>query len=330
MHQAPIDRRRALGLLAASGALASPLAALAQAGYPNKPINLIVGFAPGGSADITARLFAERLRVELGQPVIVENRPGAGGNIGADVVVRAPKDGYTLLLAAAAQIVINPSLYKSMTFNPAKDLAPITQLQVEHNLMVVGPAVPVKTLTEFIAYAKAHPNEITFASPGNGSPAHLAGELLNQRAGLKMQHVPYKGTGPAITDLIAGNVTMAIDNMPALLPQVKSGKLRALAVASDKRAAAAPEIPTMAEAGMKGYVVMAWKGLMAPAGTPAPIIARLHDAAVKVIAMPDMREKMISLGAEPVGSTPAQFAETIQRETQSWAALIKSTGTTIE
>jgi tripartite-type tricarboxylate transporter receptor subunit TctC len=323
------NRRRALAWLAVL-ALALPALASADEPYPSKPIRLIVGFAPGGSADITARLFADRLRVALGQPVIVDNRAGAGGNIGAELVAHAPPDGYTLLLAAAAQIVINPGIYKHMTFDPAKDLAPISQLQVEHNLMVVNPALPVKTVGEFVAYAKAHPQSVTFASPGIGTPAHLAGELMNQMAGLKMQHIPYKGSAPALNDLISGQVTMAIDNMPALLPQVKAGKLRALAVASDKRAAAAPDIPTISESGLKGYVVMAWKGLMAPAGTPQQIIDKLHDAIVKIIAAPEMRERMISLGAEPVGNTPAQFADTIRRETLQWGALIKSTGTTVE
>ena len=325
-------RRRALAGLAGITAVGVglPLGAAAEDKYPSKPIKLIVGFAPGGSADITARLFAERLRAELGQPFVVENRPGAAGNIASHFVAHSAGDGYTLMLAAAAQIVINPSLYKKMSIDIAKDLAPITQLQVEHNLMVVGPQVPAKTVGEFIAFAKANPTDITFASPGNGSPAHLAGELMNQMAGLKMRHIPYKGSGPALNDLVAGHVTMAIDNMPALLPQVQGGKLRALAVASDRRAAAAPDIPTVAESGLKGYVVMAWKGLMAPATTPQPVIARLQAAVAKIIAIPEMRERMLSVGAEPVGSTPQQFAELIRRETTEWAALIKSTGTTLE
>ena len=302
----------------------------AQETFPDKPIKIIVGYAPGGSSDITARLISDRLRQELGQPVIVENKPGAGGNIGSLAVARAAPDGYTLLLAAAAQIVINPALYKNMPLDPLKDLAPITQLQTDHNLMVVNPSVPAKNLKEFIAYAKANPKAVTFSSPGAGSPAHLAGELMNQMAGLTMLHVPYKGSGAALNDLIAGNVTMAIDNMPALLPQVQAGKLRAIAVASAHRATAAPDVPTMEEAGLKGYVVGAWKGLMAPAGTPAPIIAKLHDAAVKVLADPGIRQRLIALGAEPVGDTPEHFAKTLRKETAQWAALVKSTGTTIE
>ena len=323
-----MKRRSWLCLAAITMGAIAPLHA--QASFPDKPIKIIVGYAPGGSSDITARLISDRLRQELGQPVIVENRPGAGGNIGSLAVARATPDGYTLLLAAAAQIVINPALYKNMPLDPLKDLVPITQLQTDHNLMVVNPSVPAKNLKEFIAYAKSHPKDVTFSSPGAGSPAHLAGELMNQMAGLTMLHVPYKGSGAALNDLIAGHVTMAIDNMPALLPQVQAGKLRAIAVASPRRAAAAPDVPTIDEAGLNGYVVGAWKGLMAPAGTPAPIIAKLHDAAIKVLADPEIRQRLIALGAEPVGDTPEQFAKTLREETAKWSALVKSTGTTIE
>ncbi len=319
-------------LLAALYALAALVIqpTMAQQAYPSKPIKLIVGYAPGGSADIAARLAAEKLSQELNQPVIVENRSGAGGNIGAELVARAAPDGYTLLMASTAQIVINPSLYKKMSFNPAKDLLPVILMQNEHNLMVVTPSVPAKTLKEFIAYAKANPTAVTFASPGIGAPAHLAGELMNQAAGLKMLHVPYKGTSAAVSDLLAGHVTMAIDNMPALLPQVKAGKLRALAVASERRATAAPDIPTMDEAGLASYVVSAWKGLMVPAGTPRPIIDKLHGAMLEILSMPDVRRRMIDLGAEPAGGTPEKFGELIKVDTAKWAAVMKSTGTTLD
>lgn len=322
--------RRKLLITAALGAAALGHGlAFAQA-YPSKPIKLIVGYAPGGSADITARLVADKLRTELGQSVIVENRPGAGGNIGTEVVAHAAPDGYTLLLAAAGQIVINPSMYKKLSFDVAKDLVPVTQIQTEHNLMVVTPSLPVKTVDELVAYGKANPDKLTFASPGGGSPAHLAGELLNQMTGIKARHVPYKGSAPALNDLMAGHVAMAIDNMPALLPQVRAGKLRALAVASSKRAAAAPDIPTAEEAGLNGYVVTAWKGLMAPAGTPPAVINRLHAAMVKVLAAPETKERMVAMGAEPVGSTPDQFGQLIKAETASWSALVKSTGAALE
>ncbi|MFC4278494.1 Bug family tripartite tricarboxylate transporter substrate binding protein [Achromobacter aloeverae] len=302
----------------------------ARAAYPDRPIRLIIPFAPGGSTDVLGRLLAEALHPILGQAVIVENKPGAGGNIGGDFVARSAPDGYTLLLAAAGPTVINPSLYRSMPFDPAKDLAPISCLEREHNLMVVNKSLPVANLQDFLKYARAHPGKLSFGSPGNGSPAQLAGELLNQRAGLQTQHVPYKGTGPAVTDLVAGHIDFIIDNMPALLPQVKAGNLRALAVPSDRRATAAPDIPTFDEAGEKGFVVMAWKGLMAPAGTDPAIIERLHAAVVKALQDPQLRTRFQDLGAEPLGSTPAEFARQISEETAWWAKLVKSTGTQIQ
>lgn len=217
---------------------------LAYAAYPEQPIRLIVPFAPGGSTDILGRLLAEAMRPVLGQVIVVENKPGAGGNIGGHFVATAKPDGYTVLLAAAGPTVINPSLYKNMNYSPGKDLQPVTALTREHNLMVVNPEIPAKNLKEFIAYAKNHPQTISFGSPGTGSPAHLAGELLNKMAGLKMQHVPYKGSGPAISDLLANHINVMIDNMPPLLPHVISGKLRALGVPSSKRAEALPQVPT--------------------------------------------------------------------------------------
>lgn len=298
--------------------------------YPSKAIRLIVAFSPGGSADILARLLAEKMAKDLGKPVVVENKAGASGNIGGDYVARSAPDGYTLLLASAGPTVVNPSLYSNMPYQPATDLAPVSLLVKDYNLMVVNASIPAKNLSEFIAYAKANPGKVTFGSPGTGTPAHLAGELLNQQAGTQMLHVPYKGTGPAITDLLAGHITMMIDNMPPLLPYVQSGKLRALAVAGDARAQAIPDTPTAKEAGLDNYVVTAWKGLMVPAGTPAPIIARLHDAAAKALASPDMKKRLVELGAAPIGSTPAQFADQITKDTQWWAALIKSTGTKLD
>jgi tripartite-type tricarboxylate transporter receptor subunit TctC len=310
--------------------LAALPSAQAQAVYPNKPIRLVVPFAPGGSTDALARLLAEELRAELGQTVIVDNKAGAGGNIGGDVVAKAAPDGYTVLMTAAGLTVINPSLYSKMPFNPVRDLRPVTLLIQEPNLMVVNPKVPAKTVAEFIAYAKAHPKDVSFGSPGNGSPAHLGGEWFNQLTGTTMVHVPYKGTGPAINDLLAGQIAMMIDNMPALWPHVQAGKLRALAVSTDKRATAAPELPTIAESGVKGFAFGAWKGLMVPAATPSDIVDRLQAASAKALAKPEFRKKLTELGAEPVGSTPAQFAAVIKSETASWAALVKSTGTKLD
>ncbi|CAG2155504.1 hypothetical protein LMG19282_04950 [Cupriavidus campinensis] len=301
-----------------------------QGAYPNRVIRIVVPFAPGGTADIVARLLADPLREELGQTVVVENKPGAGGNIGGEIVARAAPDGYTLLLASAGPTVINPSLYPKMTFDPARDLAPVTMISRDFNLMVVNAGLPVTTVAEFIAYARTHNGQVTFGSPGNGTPAQLAGELLNQMAGLRMQHVPYKGTGPAVADLVAGHITVLIDNMPPLWPHVQSGKLRALAVASDKRVPIAPDVPTAEEAGLKGFTVTAWKGLMAPAGTPRPIIDRLNQATLKILARPEMRKRLIDQGAEPVGNTPEQFAQQIRTDTAWWAALVKSTGTSLD
>jgi len=302
----------------------------AEAVYPVKPIRLVVAFAPGGSADILARLLAEHMAKGLGKPVIVENKAGASGNIGGDFVARSAPDGYTLLLASAGPTVINPSLYSSMPYQPATDLAPVSLLVKDYNLMVVPAGIPAKNLKEFIVYAKANPGKLSFGSPGTGTPAHLAGELFNQKAGTELLHVPYKGTGPAITDLLAGHITMMIDNMPPLLPHVQSGKLRALAVAGETRAASMLDTPTAKEAGLDDYVVTAWKGLMVPAGTPQPVIERLHEEVRKALASPEVKERLMQLGAEPIGSTPAQFAEQIRNDTLWWSALIKSTGTKVD
>ena len=321
--------RKFLTLIFAA-ALSSMAVATAQAAYPDHAIRLVVPFSPGGSADIVGRLIADAMRPILGQPVIVENKPGAAGNIGGSMVAHAAPDGYTLVLAAAGPTVINPSLYKNMPYSPIKDLAPISALTLENNVMAINPSVPAKTLSEFIAYAKAHPKTISFGSPGVGTPAHLAGELLNQMAGLHMQHVPYKGTGPAISDLLGGHITLMIDNMPPLLPHIQSGQLRAVAVPSAKRSKALPDVPTFEESGLKGFVVMAWKGLMAPAGTPEPIINRLHAAVVQALQTPEVRQRLSALGAEPAGNTPQQFAEQIKVETKWWADLIQRTHTTID
>lgn len=317
-------------LLTAAAALLLTQPATAQNTYPNKPIRMIVPFAPGGSTDVVARILANELKTELGQPVIVENKPGAGGNIGGAYAAKSEPDGYTILMAAAGMTVINPSLYQKMPYDPVKDLAPVTMLVREHNLMAVNPSIPAKTLQEFIAYAKSKPRELNFGSPGNGSPAHLAGQLMNQTVGLDMVHVAYKGSGPAVVDLMAGHISMMIDNMPALMPHVQSGKIRALAVPSEKRAAAAPDVPTFAEAGMKDFVVTAWKGVMVPAGTPKDVIGQLHKAMVKIMAKPDIKKKMIEMGAEPVTDTPEKFGQTIKTETAWWGNLVKSTGTRLD
>lgn len=301
-----------------------------QTGYPNRPMRIIVGYSPGGASDILARLLAQKLSAELKQPVIVENHPGASGNIGTELAARAEPDGYTLMLGAAAQIAINPSLFKSMKVNPVTDLVPITQLQVEHNVMVVHAAVPARTLGEFIAYAKANPNKLSFSSAGTGSPGHLVSELLNVRENLKMAHVPYKGTGPSVNDVVAGHITMTMDSMVVLLPHLKAGKVRALAVLSDTRAEAAPHIPTYREAGRSDLACTSWKGLLAPRGTPEAVTSRLHRAVQLILADKEVRERLVAMGAEPLGSTPEQFASFIRAETVKWAEIVKVSGASLD
>lgn len=321
-----IRRDFLLAAMAATGALP----AWGQAGYPSKPIRLIVGYAPGGASDILARLMAQKLSVELKQPVIVENHPGASGNIGTELVARAEPDGYTLMLGAAAQIAINPSLFKNIKVNPVTELVPISQLQVEHNVMVVNAGVPVNTVAEFVAYAKANQNKLSFSSAGTGAPGHLVSELLNVKDNLKMTHVPYKGTGPSVNDVVAGHITMTMDSMVVLLPHIRSGKVRALAVLSETRAEAAPEIPTYREAGRSDLACTSWKGLFAPRGTPEAVTSRLHRAVQSILAEKEVRERLVGMGAEPLGSTPAQFSTYIRAETVKWAEIVKVSGASME
>jgi tripartite-type tricarboxylate transporter receptor subunit TctC len=302
----------------------------AQAQFPSKPIRLIVPFAPGGSTDVMARLVAEEMRADLGQPVIVENRPGAAGNVGGDYVAKSPADGYTVLVAAAGPIGINPSLYPAMPFSPTKDLRPVTMLANEANILAVHPNVPARTVQEFVAWAKANPGKASFGSAGGGTPGHLGGEWFNQLTGTKMIHVPYKGTGPAVNDLLGGQIVAMIDNMLPLWPHVQAGRLRALAVSTAKRWPSAPELPTMTESGVKGFEINVWKGLMVPAATPAPVVSRLHEAAVRALANSALRKRLRELGAEPVGNKPEEFAQVIQKDIGTWATLVKSTGATVD
>lgn len=315
-------------LLAATLVFASIISpASAKDDYPQRPVTLVIPFAPGGSTDILGRLLAEEMSKRLGQPVIVENKAGAAGNIGGSYVARAKPDGYTLMVAAAGPTVINPSLYQNMQFSPVTDLAPITALTREHNVMAVNAATPINTLEEFIAYAKEKP--VTFGSPGTGTPSHLSGELFNHMQGLDMTHVAYKGSGPAVVDLLAGHITVMIDNMPPLMAYIQSGALRPIAVPSPERSAALPDTPTFKEAGVDNFSVMAWKGLMAPAGTPDSIIQKLYSVSTDILATPAMQARLAELGAEPHGNTPEEFAQQIKDETQWWAELIERTGTTL-
>ena len=323
--------KRIAAMTLAASTLLAPHQAMSQAPpWPSKPIKIVVPFASGGSADLLARIVAEDMRQSLKQPVVVDNRPGAGGNVAGEMVAKAAADGYTLLLATTGPVAINPSLYPRMGFRPDVDLVPVTQIVREHNLMAVSARLPVSDLKSFLDYAKARPDRLSFGSPGNGTPAHLGGELLNQMAGLSLIHVAYKGTGPALNDLMGGQITLMIDNMPALLPQVRTGRLRALGVASDHRASGAPDIPTVDEAGLPGFRSTAWKGLMAPAGTPPEVVRRVQEAVAQALLRPELRKRLIELGAEPVGSSPEAFAKVIAEDTRTWGALVKSTGARID
>jgi tripartite-type tricarboxylate transporter receptor subunit TctC len=318
-------RRLALAGLALAAAAALPLAAQAQA-YPNKPVTIVVPFAAGGTTDILARVVAQALNKELGQSVVVDNRAGAGGNIGAAYAAKAPADGYTLFMGTVGTHAINQSLYKKLAFDPIKDFAPLTRVAMVPNLLVANPGKPYKNVKELIAYAKSHPGQVNFGSSGSGSSIHLSGELFNSLAKVDMVHVPYKGSAPAVTDLIAGQIDIMFDNMPSAIQHVRSGRLRPLAVTTAKRSPELPEVPTIAEAGVPGYEATSWFGMFAPASTPAPVVAKLNAALVKVLADPEVKKKLAEQGAEPYGEKPEQFAEFIRKETAKWSKVVKDSG----
>jgi len=309
-----ITRLLALVLLA--------VAAGASAQYPNKPIRLIVTYPPGGGADTMARIIAPKLTERLGQPVVVENKAGASGQIGADLVAKSAADGYTILLDATAYSV-NPSLYPKLPYDPQKDFAPITILIRVPNILVVTPGFAPKSVQELIALAKAKPGQLSYASSGNGSAQHLAAELFKVGAGVDMVHIPYKGGAPAIADVMGGQVPIFFGNMSSALPHVKSGRVRALAVTGSKRSANVPELPTIAESGLPGYEVYEWNGLFAPAGTPAAVINRLQTEIARIVHLPDVSEKLAALGAEPVANTPQEAAVFLKSEIAKWATVVK-------
>ena len=304
--------------------LLSATHSLAQS-WPDRPIRLLVGFAAGGPTDIAARAVGDRLSEVLGKPVIIENVTGAAGNVAAERVAKAAPDGYTLLAAASATIVTNPSLYAKLNFDPVKDFAPITQIVTTPNLLVVPNDLPVNSVAELVAYAKAQ-SKLTFGSAGVGTSQHLAGELFKTMAGIDLQHVPYRGIAATVPDLLAGRITMVFGNISAMQPLVREGKARALAVTSPRRWPSVPELPTMIELGFKDFDSSAWFGLMAPAGTPQPIIDRLHRETLRILARGDVRERFDVLGMEPIGNTPAEFAAVIAAETPQWAKVIKDAG----
>ena len=322
--------RRAALSLAATLAILAPHAARAADAYPAKPVRFVVAFPPGGGTDIIARSIAQKLAERIAQQVVVDNRPGAGGNIGTDIVAKSAPDGYTLLMGSAGPLAINASLFGKMPFDPIKDLAPVTLAASTPNVLVVHPSLRAATVKELIALAKARPGEINFASSGHGTPAHLAGELFNSMVGVKMVHVPYKGAAPALADLLGGQVQLMFSTMPPALPHVKDGKLRALAVTSAKRSPAAPDLPTLDEIALPGFEANTWHGVVVPAGTPATIVARLNREIVAILHLPDVVERFSSQGAEALGSTPEEFAAYIRSETLKWAKVVRDSGAKAE
>ena len=313
----------------AFGALAQSPAKNGSLPYPTRPVQIIVPFTPGTGMDILARMVGQKLSERWGQPVIVDNRPGASGNIGTDLVVKAAPDGYTLLITANT-LVMTVSLYRNVPYDPIKDLAPVEKMAVGTMAITLNPSVPAHTLKEFVAYAKANPGKLAYGSPGVGTPQHLATELLKSEAGIDMLHVPYKGSAGAITGLLSGDVAMMSNALHAVLPQVKAGKLNAIAVGGPKRSRVAPDIPTFAESGYPDFDVDFWYGLLAPAATPKEIIAKLNQDITQVLNAPEMREKLSDQGLEPVTGTPEQFAELIRTDLARWAKVIKTAGITAE
>ncbi len=308
--------------------LAAPFAH-AQDEYPNRPVRIIVPFAPGGSTDVVARILADRLGAELKQNFVVENRAGAGGNIGADAVAKAAPDGYTLLMGTTGVLAINKHLYKEMSFDPDRDFTPVSYTSLITNILVVNPQVPARTVAELLTLARSDPGRLTFASSGSGSSTHLSAELFKSMAGVDILHVPYKGRSQALVDVMAGQVTMLFDNAPSSMPFIEQGKLRAVAVTSTKRLANLPEVPTLDEAGVKGYESLSWSGLVAPAGTPRRVIDKLNTALEKILRTEDVKQRFLAMGVEPVGGPPEAFARHVRAESEKWARVVKTANITL-
>ncbi len=297
--------------------------------WPTRPVRIIVGFAAGGSTDVTARIVAQALSTRLGQQVIVENRPGAGGNIGAEVVAQANPDGYTLLLTTNGTLAVNPSLYKTLPFDVKKDFAPIAITAWIPNVLVVNPAVPANNLAEFIAYAKANPGKLNFGSSGNGTSPHIAGELFNVLAGVHMTHVPYRGGALALTDLLGGQIQAMFEPLVEVLPQIRAGTVKALGVTTVKRSPLLPDVPTIAES-LPGYEITAWNGLLAPAATPPDIVTRLNRATDEALHATQVQEKLAEQGSEAAGGTPAEFSSFLDSELIRWKKLVEISGATVQ
>ena len=315
----------AIVLLIGGPALAQ---SLAQA-YPNKPIRFILPFPPGGGTDIIGRILAERMSIGLGQPVVIENRGGAGGNIGAEMAAKSAPDGYTIVMVAPS-VAISPALYAKLSYDPVKDFAPIGLVATVPNVMVIHPSVPAQTLAEFIALAKRSPGGMNFGSGGSGTSNHLAGELFNIVAGVKLVHVPYKGVNLAMNDVIGGQLQMVVIGITAAAQHIKSGRLRALAVITPQRSAVLPDVPTTAEARLPSFVVNTWYGLLAPAGTPKSIINQLNAELARIMPSPELKDQLATMATEPMTSTPEEFGEFIKREVTKWSAVVREAGLKVE
>lgn len=310
------------GVVAAALALALPLAAAAQETFPSKPVRIIVPYPAGGVADLLPRTVGQKLSEKWGQPVIVENRPGASGNIGMELGARSPADGYTIVLAPTGNLTVNPFLFK-LPFDVVKDFAPITVLATSPNVLVVHPSVPAKNFRELVAYAKSNPGKLNFSSPGEGSGAHLAGELFNIEAGIKATHVPYKGMAPAVTDLLGGQVQMMFAGISTVLPHIKSGKLVPIAIATPQRSAQLPDVPTVAESGLPGFDVTSWYGLVVPAGTRPEIVQKLYRDTAEALRSEEVRAKLSGLGLDPMGNSPEAFERMIATESRKWSDIVR-------
>jgi tripartite-type tricarboxylate transporter receptor subunit TctC len=310
--------------------LALALTEASAQSYPTKPIRLVVPFPPGGSLDVVARAIGQKLSEAWGQPVVIDNRPGAGGNIGADLVAKSPPDGYTILEGALSTHAVNVSLYSKMPYDPVRDFAPITLVAVTPNVLVVNPSVPVNSVKELITYAKANPGKISFGSGSNGSAGHLAGELFKIEAGVDMVHVPYKGGAPAMQDLLAGQTQLMFDNLANSMQQVRAGKLKALAVTTAQRSTLVPELPTLSEAGLPGFDISTWWGFMAPAGTPKEIIAKWNAEVTRILETPDMKAFFAQQGAEARPTSPEAFGEMIRSEIAKYAKIVKASGAKVD
>ncbi|HEV8518040.1 MAG TPA: tripartite tricarboxylate transporter substrate binding protein [Burkholderiales bacterium] len=325
---------RLMGLAVAAAALSrcvygQPAEATAQR-YPARPIRIVSPFAAGGSTDILARLIGQKLTESWGEPVIVDNRAGAGGIIGSDLVAKAQPDGYTLLLTSTSAHAINPALHRTLPYDPLRDFAAVTQVATGHNILVVHPSVPAKSVQELIALAKSKPGTLTFSSGGNGTPAHIAGELFKSLAKVDMVHVPYKGGGPAAVALLAGEVSLSFGSVTTVLPQVRANRLKSLAVTGAKRSSMVPELPTIAEAGVPGYALNSWYGVLAPARTPRQIVAKLSTEIVRILNLADVRAKLLQEGVDPEGTTPQEFSAFIRAEVEKWPRLVKAAGARID